>query len=148
MSEYTIYKCHNCGEVFAPSKEIPHRCPAKRNGLSFKTLRDANVARCEDVFHKLESWSPQDWMCAAAGELGEAANLIKKMRRGEIVPESDVANEIADTVIYLDLLAARLGVDLGAAVARKFNIVSERRGSQIKLPEPPRAFPGDFKVKP
>jgi NTP pyrophosphatase (non-canonical NTP hydrolase) len=68
-------------------------------------------------------------MCAAAGELGEAANLIKKRRRGEAVSDRDVLDEIADTVIYLDLLAARLGCSLAEAIERKFDVVSARRGA-------------------
>jgi hypothetical protein len=51
-------------------------------------------------------------------------------------------------VIYLDLLAARAGIDLGAAVRRKFNHVSEARlgdgAPQLPLPVPaPRRVLGD-----
>lgn len=119
-------------------------------GLDFETLRDANVKRCEQSFHPISDWSACDWMTAACGELGEAANLIKKLRRldtgggSEIVSRGQgyesaeqitpmIAQEIADTVIYLDLLAARLGIDLGDAVREKFNIVSERVGSEVTL---------------
>lgn len=102
--------------------------------LTFAGFRRANVARCEDAFHPLASWSEADWMTAAHGELGEAANLIKKRRRGEAIPDEEVAKELADAVTYIDLLAARMGIDLGAAVARKFNEVSLRVGSAITLP--------------
>ena len=119
----------------------------EREALSFDALREANVRRCEDAFHPVSDWSLTDWATAAAGELGEACNVIKKMRRFEgshndpalnIDPSSDagqkaLAYEIADTVIYLDLLAARAGIDLGRAVCEKFNIVSERVGSAIRL---------------
>lgn len=101
--------------------------------LSFRELRVSNLLRCEANFHPLHSWSETDWATAAAGELGEACNLIKKRRRGEPIPVEQVADEIADTVIYLDLLAARLGVSLGAAVRRKFDIVSRRIGSDVFL---------------
>lgn len=104
-----------------------------RSWLGFDRLRSANVQRCEDVFHQLDSWSPTDWACAAAGEMGEACNLIKKLRRGEDISLTDVGYELADTVIYLDLLAARLGINLGEAVREKFNIVSDRRGSEVRL---------------
>ena len=103
--------------------------------LSFNELRAANVTRCEQSFHGCDEWSPCDWMTAACGELGEAANLIKKMRRGEEIPIQQVAYEIADTVIYLDLLAHRLRIDLGAAVREKFDIVSKRVGSDVTLGE-------------
>lgn len=98
--------------------------------LSFADLRSGNLARCEDAFHPIRAWSPTDWMCAV---VGEAANLIKKGRRGEPVAVAAIATEIADAVIYLDLLAARLGIDLGAAVTSKFNVVSLRRGSPVRL---------------
>lgn len=105
----------------------------ERTWLSFGELRTANVQRCQDVFHEIDEWSPTDWACAAAGEMGEACNLIKKLRRGEDVKTRDIAYEIADTVIYLDLLAVRLGINLGEAVREKFNIVSDRRDSEVRL---------------
>ena len=101
--------------------------------MEFEKLREANVKRCEAVFHPLDSWSPTDWACALAGEVGEACNLIKKLRRGEPIDRLEIGKELADAVIYLDLLAARLKIDLGEAVRQKFNEVSDRRGSDIKL---------------
>jgi len=101
--------------------------------LTFKQLRMANRTRCEGAFHPIEEWSPTDWACAAAGEMGELCNMIKKERRGEHADRLAMAHEIADTVIYLDLLAERLGIDLGVAVREKFNIVSERVGSKVRL---------------
>ena len=62
--------------------------------------------------------------------------MIKKRRRGETIPADAIADEIADVVIYADLLAARLGVNLEAAVQRKFNEVSQRVGSSIRIEEP------------
>lgn len=106
---------------------------AHGTGLSFEALREANVRRCEDVFHPLDSWSPQDWACAMAGETGEACNLIKKLRRNEAIDHGDIGRELADVVIYADLLAARLRLDLGAAVRGKFNEVSAKRGSGVTL---------------
>lgn len=93
-------------------------------GLTFADLRAVDVERCNTAFgttNKLMDWSPTDWATSLAGEVGEACNFIKKMRRGDPVPVEDVAKELADVVIYADLLAARLGIDLGAAVVAKFN---------------------------
>ena len=101
--------------------------------LDFDELRDANVRRCEDVFHGLNEWTLSDWGCAMAGEVGEACNLIKKTRRGEKINPDDIAEEVADVVIYADLLMARMGKDLGESVRAKFNKVSQRRGSGIRL---------------
>ena len=68
-----------------------------------------------------------------AGEVGEARNLIKKRRRGDIIDREDIADELADAVIYVDHLCRRLGMSLEAAILRKFNTVSERVGSDIVL---------------
>lgn len=43
-----------------------------------------NRERCESqggFNHKLSSWSLSDWMTATLGELGEAANVAKKLNR-------------------------------------------------------------------
>lgn len=114
--------------------------------LCFDRLRLKNVLRCESVFHAIDKWTPTDWACAMAGETGEACNFIKKMRRLETgadrVPNrearwielrDETAKELADVVIYADLLAERLGIDLGKAVREKFNEVSRARGSEIFL---------------
>lgn len=102
--------------------------------ITFDALRYANVRRCNGAFHPVDAWSPCDWMTAACGELGEAANLIKKRRRGEDIDTEAIAHEPADTAIYIDLLAARLGISMSRAVREKFNIVSTRMGSDVVLP--------------
>ena len=101
--------------------------------LTFHELRVANVARCNDVFHPFEEWDGRDWAVALTGEVGEMCNLLKKMRRGEDIPIQELAKEMADIMIYLDLLAASFEIDLAKEVILKFNEVSEKRGSQIKL---------------
>jgi hypothetical protein len=72
-----------------------------------------------------------------AGEAGEACNVSKKIIRGDYADLSDgygdLLDEVADAVIYADLVCQQLGVPLAVAVARKFNKVSERVGSEVKL---------------
>lgn len=107
-------------------------------GLLFSVLRAANVDRCESgkFNHQLNDWSEAQWACALAGEVGELCNLIKKRFRGiksDIVTEKMLANELADIICYADLLAAKLGIDLGHAVKDKFNEVSRKRGSHIRV---------------
>ena len=107
--------------------------------LTFDELRKANVSRCNSAFHPLEEWNPLEWVAAVAGEVGELANLLKKNHRGDFddVPADDVrcviAKELADSVIYLDLLAARCQIDLGEAVRNKFNEVSIKRNASERL---------------
>lgn len=88
----------------------------------------------------LKQWSASDWACAMAGEAGEICNAVKKLNRieGGIQqakgPQTyeeaiaDVAKEIGDTFLYLDLLARRLGINFPRAIADTFNRVSEREG--------------------
>jgi NTP pyrophosphatase (non-canonical NTP hydrolase) len=102
--------------------------------LSFDELRRANTDRLWEIHRNPDDpWEPNDWAVATAGELGEALNLLKKVRRGEKIPTREIAHELADTVIYLDLLADSLGIDLGEAVREKFNLVSERYQVEVNL---------------
>lgn len=111
--------------------------------LTFNAMRRANIIRCEHSFHPVDSWSPCDWATAMAGECGEACNMVKKLRRLDDAKQlanipndrdgiiRDIGKELADLVIYADLLAARLGIQLAAAVADKFNEVSRRVKSNV-----------------
>jgi NTP pyrophosphatase (non-canonical NTP hydrolase) len=109
--------------------------------MNFADFSRANKARSESpegFNHKLESWSLSHWFTAAMGELGEAANVAKKLNRvrdgipgnkkSEEELRLDLADELADTYIYLDLLAQSQGIDLAGAVRRKFNEKSEEIG--------------------
>jgi NTP pyrophosphatase (non-canonical NTP hydrolase) len=95
-------------------------------------LRSINIERCEAAFHKLDHWGPMQWACAMAGEAGEVCNAVKKLERGDGNLD-DIKAEVADTIIYLDLLAARLGFDLWPEIIAKFNVVSERKGVAHRL---------------
>jgi NTP pyrophosphatase (non-canonical NTP hydrolase) len=112
--------------------------------LTFLDLRVANRIRCVTSYHPLDSWSLTNWATAVAGEVGEACNIIKKLRRLETqsgfardCEKSDMVNdlaaELADAVIYIDLLAARAHINLGRAVRQKFNETSDRIQSPIRL---------------
>lgn len=114
------------------------------DGLTFNTLRTANLARLPTFKNKRgelahskpdgSDWTPAQWLQAVLGELGEYANLRKKFERGDITPGEfmrEAAHELADVVTYLDILACQLRIDLGRATINKFNIVSERVGSPV-----------------
>jgi len=108
-------------------------------------LRRANVLRLPqfknrkgEVCHKPDGsdWCLGQWSNAVLGELGEAANLIKKIERGDITlaeGRQALADELADVQTYLDILAFRAGIDLGAATVKKWNEISERVGSPLRL---------------
>lgn len=106
--------------------------------LTFDALRAANTERIKASKYQIceEQWTPAHWMQATVGELGELANLLKKVDRGDFPLEqvkNEVAKELADVQTYLDILALKLGVDLGQATIDKFNEVSERIGSPVRL---------------
>lgn len=117
--------------------------------LTFDKLQVQNKKRCEKHFHKIDDWTPTDWACAMGGECGEALNLIKKLRRitgntnkdtlsllknpNSYMLIDEIGKELADIVIYADLLATRLGLKLDECVQHKFNITSNKIKSKIKL---------------
>jgi|SRR5215467_3328366 len=99
-----------------------------------------NRRRCESELgfgHLLNSWSLSDWMTALAGEVGEAANIIKKLNRvrdgmerfndateGQL--RNKLAKELGDAACYLDLLCQAAGFDLGTLMIVTFNEVSKK----------------------
>ena len=118
--------------------------------LTFDQVTAVNVARC-DRWHKhgINDWSPERWYTATGGELGEVGNALKKLFRieDEIANISDperqistraeavakIAEECADTFLYLNLFCARLGIVLADEVVKKFNATSERYGFPERL---------------
>ena len=148
-----IRACLRCrSEVLASSQPGPSGEPTPvpvapaGNGLSFATLRAANIARLPTMKNRHggpahakpdgSDWSPAQWLQALAGEVGEYANVRKKYERGDLTGEEfqeDARKELADIMAYLDLLAFQLGIDLGAATVSKFNEVSDRVSSPIRL---------------
>lgn len=52
--------------------------------MDLTSFSNANRTRCESsrgFNHSLDSWSTSDWLVAVMGELGEAANIVKKLNR-------------------------------------------------------------------
>lgn len=105
------------------------------------TFSERNRLRCEapnGFNHKLNSWSLSDWLTATAGELGEAANIIKKLNRvrdgipgNKESPDElklSLGEELADVAIYLDLLAQAAGFDLTEVRDAKFEKTSKKIG--------------------
>ena len=100
-----------------------------------------NRQRCEapnGFAHALDSWSLSDWITATLGELGEAANVAKKLNRvrdgipGNKETEAELkekfARELADTFIYLSLTAQRAGIRLSEVVPQVFDAKSVQIG--------------------
>ena len=115
-------------------------------GMTFGQFSEANRTRCESpqgFKHPLNGWSTSDWITATMGELGEAANVVKKLNRyrdgvpGNKVSEAELREqlrkEIGDVFVYLDLMAQSLGFSIADAAAEVFNSKSAEIGYPVKL---------------
>lgn len=106
--------------------------------MSFISLRRANIARNQE-------WDPLSRITTTfrgnelAGETGEACNVIKKLERARLgLPGSrasvnDLASELADVIICVDLIAMEQGIDLWSEIKKKFNATSEKVGLKTRL---------------
>lgn len=135
---------------------------AELGSLDLAALRSANVSRLARWHGDDDDWTLADWSNAMCGEAGEAANIVKKIRRTESklwaaqkypgdvggashavadLPAAEaraalvekLGAELADIVCYADLLAHHAGIDLAEAVWTKFNRVSEAQGFPERL---------------
>jgi NTP pyrophosphatase (non-canonical NTP hydrolase) len=101
-------------------------------------LRSANIARQKE-WDEGQQLSIEYFGNALAGEVGEACNVIKKLARqrlglkGSTATTTMLADELADAVIYIDLIALREGINLDKAVALKFNATSEKLGFRTRM---------------
>lgn len=114
--------------------------------MTFEEFSAANRARCESpqgFGHPLAGWSTSDWMTAVMGELGEAANVVKKLNRyrdgipgnklSETALHDQLRKELGDVFVYLDLLAQSLGFQIADAAVEVFNSKSDEIGYPKKL---------------
>jgi NTP pyrophosphatase (non-canonical NTP hydrolase) len=104
-----------------------------------------NAERCQR-WHDIDSWSASDWMTALVGEIGEAANIIKKLNRirdGIKTRETErdkeelmekLEDELADAYIYLDLLFTAMKIPKEMAIISKFNRTSQEYDFPERLP--------------
>lgn len=117
--------------------------------ITFDQFSDVNRRRCESpqgFNHKLADWDTSDWFLAVLGELGEAANVAKKLNRvRDGIPgnketplelSDKLRKEIGDVFVYLDLLAQAHGFRVIDAAAEVFNAKSAEIGYQHKMLEP------------
>lgn len=108
------------------------------NDLTITELGLANLKRQAE-------WDPANVLTASfrgnelAGEVGEACNVIKKLERARLgLPGSRstleaLAEELADGVICISLIAATEGIDLAQAIVDKFNKTSDKIGLGVRL---------------
>jgi NTP pyrophosphatase (non-canonical NTP hydrolase) len=105
----------------------------ENNLNTLQRLKILNPERCKSFGYTVWQMPVLFWSTALAGEVGELCNFIKKKEYGDKVNKIDIAKEAADIIIYLDLLCTHLEIDLEQSVINKFNEVSQRVNSKIKL---------------
>lgn len=106
--------------------------------LTFDELREANYRRQRE-WDEGSKLTEEYFGNALAGETGEACNVVKKLARqrmglrGSRATAEDLAKELADVIIYADLLAKSFNIDLGEAVRAKFNETTIKYNLTTKL---------------
>lgn len=106
--------------------------------LTFARLRFGNIERDKE-------WNPNKLLSLSfrgnetAGELGEACNILKKLEREKLglvgsrsTPEA-LAEELADVMICIDLIAMEFNIDMEEAIQKKFNKTSSERNLNVFL---------------
>ena len=106
--------------------------------------------------HAALSIEPMLWCHNETKARGESFFIVRRFGRkgtGEVDEKTvdqlrqDLADELADVAIYLDIMAASEGIDLAAAIASKFNRTSIKVGSNPNCVPPftvrPHAFTGN-----
>lgn len=149
MTDYMdrLDNCPNCGkERWTGNRhECQHdKAPAK--SFTFDQFQLANDQRCKAGFgHELSGWSLLEWCGAMAGEVGEACNKAKKLKRIDgklkgnksggsypILTEA-MAHEIGDAMVYGFLTLSAAGYNAGDVIRHVFNSKSDEIGSDIKI---------------
>lgn len=127
--------------INSAKRRLEHSLTGPSFTYSFEVMRVANLRRLPEFGHGdiHDGWNPAEWGNALAGETGELCNVLKKMIRGmpnDPLPDDlwfMAKEEIADVALYLDLVAARLDINLGQAIRDKFNATSYKHGFVTKL---------------
>jgi NTP pyrophosphatase (non-canonical NTP hydrolase) len=124
-----------------PELEVPIPAPSV---ATVRTFQQINAARSARWMAGSPGWTTLEIAGELAGEVGELANVCKKLRRSELgVPGNKISDaelmaqaksEAADVFIVLMLTASKLGFDLEDAVRETFNRKSEQMGFPERLP--------------
>ena len=116
---------------------------ADRGSIQYVGWSLGDLRRCN--FERQLEWCPDQKPDLSfrgvelAGEVGEALNIIKKLERerlgwrGSRATVEQLAKELADIVICVDLVAGDLDIDLTAEIEAKFNGTSEANGLSTRL---------------
>lgn len=124
-------------------EELERRGVIPHNHDFLARLREMNLNRLPRFGHgridDVGAWGAMQWGCALAGETGELCNVLKKYDRQMPTDPSrddlsiEIAAEIADVAIYLDLLASYFAFDMRRLITTKFNRTSAKFGFPERL---------------
>lgn len=107
----------------------------------YSNLLEANIVRQKE-------WDPGKAITPSyrgnelAGEVGEACNVIKKLERerlgiaGSRDTVEHLAQELADVVICVNLVAIAYGINIDKEVALKFNSTTDKMKLQTRMVVP------------
>ena len=115
--------------------------------LTFSQLQIVSGRRANECAQAIHARPPEWWSNAMAGETGEVCNKTKKLSRlltGDVAwnkhndrdvekLREEIGCEVADVVIYADLLMQRMGLSLEEYIVKVFNQKSDEVGSTHKL---------------
>jgi NTP pyrophosphatase (non-canonical NTP hydrolase) len=113
--------------------------------LTLEQIAEINDRRCAKWHQSDKPWTPERWVTAIVGELGEMANITKKLFRaadgsvgilnGQTIEElqHEEEKEWADTMLYMILFASARGFDMSGAIREVFNAKSEQLGFEERL---------------
>lgn len=129
------------------------------NKLSFETFQIANRTRSKRFFApaEVDNWSPADTVVGMIGELGEACNVMKKLKRAELgmvnknkegrqvdaltdEVRCKLMEEFGGAMLYFDQLAEHFGISWQEAIEYTYNSKSKELGF------PERIYDGRFCV--
>jgi NTP pyrophosphatase (non-canonical NTP hydrolase) len=129
-----------------PSVEHVINSPVQRGDrFDMPSFSRVNLERCTSPtgFNHAGGWTLSDWMVALLGEIGEAANVLKKLNRFSLgingndqekaELETQFSSELADAFIYLDLLVQHAGINLPEAVRSVWNAKSRKIGYPVQI---------------
>lgn len=98
-------------------------------------LQEVNALRSKEAFNMPVETTPL-WRFAFGlqGETGEVIQDIRKMEEGRVDASNETLGlELADVVIYAELIAAKQGIDLVQCIKDSFNRVSIKKNHDSRL---------------
>lgn len=127
--------------------------PHQQVGLTFAAFSAANRKRSEKDFKRqLDSrdavFSMTIGLSEEAGEVAGEVRALLGFSERKTGNKEKVGKEAADLIAYADLLLQSIGLSLEEWVIRKFNEVSDRIGSDVKLGEAALVSRNDICARP